>query len=228
MYVDAVRRAIASLSSEGFERYFGALHQQLRSHHEDIERPVALPAGVRAPNAVVYKLDVFLGVDIAESGLEDRVRELADTHDLERSPSATELTGREVQRWAALGDELLEDTTAEDLTLEVGAVSGIHVGFPNARGEHEVQWADSPLERQPDARLELLPAEPGTLEEFQAFLDHHLRCQVRDRFVTMGLVPPEAFRVIGFGTFHDARRYDHYDLYPQLHLRDGEEGTLFS
>nr|WP_263020009.1 hypothetical protein [Natronobiforma cellulositropha] len=230
-YIDAVRRAMLALSDEGFERYFGPLRQQLRSHHENVERPVALPAGVRAPNAVVYKLDIYLGVDIEGSGLTDQARTLAAEHGLEygdgtQPKSGGAVTDADRENWETFGEQLVERADGEDLELEIAAVSGIHVGFPNARGEHEVQWAESPLDREPDARLELLPAEPGTLEEFREYLDHHLRCQVRDCFVGMGLVPPDPYKVVGFGKFIYARRYDHYDLYPQLHKRDGDHGAF--
>ncbi|MEZ3115207.1 hypothetical protein RYH80_04640 [Halobaculum sp. MBLA0147] len=50
---------------------------------------------------------------------------------------------------------------------------------------------------------------------------------MRDRFVTMGVVPPEPYRVVGMGRFQDARRYDHYEMYPQLHLADGDHSPLF-
>nr|WP_245547766.1 hypothetical protein [Halovivax ruber] len=227
-YVNAVRLAIQRLSDAEFERYFGPLRQQLRSHHEDIDRPIDLPSGVRAPDAVVYELDVWLGVDVPESGLEGRARDLAEAHGLDYDDGTgvtnpSDVTESDLANWEAFGDHLVDLADPDDLELDVAAVSGIHVGYPNAQGKHEVQRADRPpLDREPNATLELMPAEPGPLEEFRAYLDHHLRCQVRDCFVGMGLLPPEAFRVIGFGKFIYARRYDHYDLYPQLHLRDGD------
>ncbi|WP_317618596.1 hypothetical protein [Natronobiforma cellulositropha] len=233
-YIDAVRRAIAALSEEAFERYFGALYQQLRSHDADVERPVTLPAGVRAPDAVVYELEVYLGLAL-EGEVAERAQALAAESGLDLSEESdvrpvSALSAGDLERWRAVGEDLADVVERDGLEadLTVAAVSGIHVGYPNSRGRHEVERADTPLEREPDAVIELLPHAPETLAAFREALDHHLRCQVRDRFVTMGLVPPEPFRVIGFGTLHDARRYDHYDLYPQLHLRDGEEGTLFS
>lgn len=42
----------------------------------------------------------------------------------------------------------------------------------------------------------------------------------------MGLVPPESYRVVGFGKFIYIRRYDHYDLYLQFHLRDGDHEAI--
>ncbi|NGM68020.1 hypothetical protein G6M89_03155 [Natronolimnobius sp. AArcel1] len=230
-YIDAVRQAILQLSDAEFEQYFGALHQQLRSHHESVDRPVNLPAGVQKPDAVIYKLDTYLGVDIAESGLTEQARALAEAHSLEYEPGTTPKTGAAVseadlEEWTEFGEHLMDLANPDDLELELSAVSGIHVGYPDARGEHEVEWNDSPLEREPDARLELMPADPGSLEEFREYLDHHLRCQIRDCFVGMGQVPPEPYRVVGFGKFIYARRYDHYDLYPQLHLRDGDHNAV--
>ncbi len=72
-----------------------------------------------------------------------------------------------------------------------------------------------------------MPADPGSLEEFREYLDHHLRCQIRDCYVGMGLVPPEPYRVVGFGNFIYARRYDHYDLYPRVHLQEGDHNAAF-
>ncbi|WP_018259034.1 hypothetical protein [Halomicrobium katesii] len=230
-YVDAVRRAIHTLSDEEFEDLFGPLHTQLRSHHENIDRPVDLPAGVQKPDAVVYKLDICLGVDIDDSGLTEQARSLAQAHSLNYDDGSTTKTAAAVDddqldQWAEFGDHLTDLADEDDLELDISAVSGIHVGFPNARGEHEVVWAERPLDREPDARLELMPAEPGSFEAFRQYLDHHLRCQVRDCFAGMGLMPPEPYKVVGFGKFIYARRYDHYDLYPQFHLRDGDHGAV--
>jgi len=225
-YIDAVRQAIRALSDERFEQLFGPLYTQLRSHHNDIERPVGLPAGVQKPDAVVYKINLYLGVDIADSGLTDQAKSLAEAHELDYETGTTTQSGAVVgeserQTWAEFGDHLVDLVDPSDIELELSAVSGIHVGYPNSRGEHEVQWADRPLDREPDARLELLPADPGSIDEFRQYLDYHLHCQVRDCFVGMGLLPPEPYRVIGFGKFRYARRYDQYELYPQLHLQDG-------
>ena len=232
-YVNAVRLGLTSLSDSEFEQYFGPLHQQLRSHHdESIERVVSHPAGVQKPNAVVYKQDIYLGVDIEASDLTEQARSIASAQGLDfeegtATQSGADVTQEQVAEWREFGEELLTRADPESLELEVSAVSGIHVGFPNVRGKHEVEWAESPLDRDPDARLEVMPADPGTLAEFRAYLDHHLRCQVRDCFVGMGLVPPEEFRVVGFGKFWYARLYDHLDMYPQYHLAKGDQESLF-
>ena len=231
-YVNAVRQTILTLSNEAFKQLFGPLYTQLQSHHKDVERPVDLPDGVQKPDAVIYELDLYLGVDIAESGLTDQARSLAEAHGLDYESGTTARSGAMVdesqkQNWAEFGEQLTDLADPDSIELELSAVSGIHVGYPNSRGEHEVQWADRPLDREPDTKLELMPAEPGSINEFRQYLDHHLRCQVRDCFVGMGLLPPEPFQTIGYGKFMYARRYDHYDLYPKFHKSDTESGSLF-
>jgi len=232
-HVNAVREAIADLSEAEFKQYFGPLHQQLRSHHDNsVERLVDLPTAVRAEDAVVYELDVYLGVDLTDDELSETAAAVADAQGLDYK-TGTEQTVSDISQadlvdWQAVGEAVIEQTDPDSVPLEIAAVSGIHVGYPNAAGEHEVQRADSPLDRQPDATIELLPADPGPLSEFDAYLDHHLRCQVRDCFAGMGLLPPEPFQTVGFGKFIYARRYDHYELYPAFHTADADDsGGLF-
>ena len=231
-YVNAVREAITDLSASDFEQYFGPLHQQIRSHHdESVQRLVDLPAGVRAEDAVVYELDVYLGVDLEDDAVSDTAEAVAASHGLDFeaaiSQTVSAATQQDLVDWEAVGEHVIETTDVDDIPLEIAAVSGIHVGYPDARGEHQVQRADDPLDREPDATIELIPADPGGFEAFRDYLDHHHRCQVRDCFAGMGLLPPEPFQTIGFGKFIYARRYDHYDLYPTFHTTDTDSGGLF-
>lgn len=227
-YINAVREAINGLSDDEFEQYFGALYRQLQSHHGDSERLVELPAGVRAEDAVVYELDVYLGIDIENETIADRLEPLSQAHGLdldEGNKPVTDASESEIADWESVGEHLL-DITDGDVPLDINSVSGIHVGYPNAQGEHEVQEAEDPLDREADARIELMPTDPGTLDEFRNLLDHHLRSQIRDCFAGMGLMPPEPFQTIGFGKFIYARRYDHYDLYPKFHTGEGDQNGL--
>ncbi|WP_222919577.1 hypothetical protein [Natrinema sp. SYSU A 869] len=233
IYIDAVRRAIGELSPVAFERYFGALHRQIRSHHEDVERLIELPESVRKPDAVFYEQKLYLGIDLKDDEIAEQGRRLANTHGLDLNENGgiqpmSDLTETDLERWQSFGDDLAEiverDTLDPELTIS--AVSGIRVGYPDANEQHRIQKGDDPLDRQTDARVELLPYAPADLDEFREFLDHHLRCQIRDCFVKMGVVPPEAFQVVGFGKFRDARRYDHFEMYPQLHKRDGDHRSL--
>ncbi|WP_408959798.1 hypothetical protein [Natrinema sp. 74] len=231
-YIDAVRQAIAGLSDGEFERYFGALYRQLRSHHDNTDRPRELPSGVRKPDAVVYEPEVYLGLEVVGEDVTDRAIALAESYGLADDDTtvqpASELDDGTVERWQAFGDELADIVAADDLETEltITGVSGLHIGYPNRRGRHEVDEADSPFTHQAQARLSLLPHAPDSIDKFSDYLDHHLRCQVRDCFLKMGVVPPKPYRVVGFGKFRDARRYDHFELYPEVHKRDGDRCPL--
>ena len=231
-YINAVRHAIADLSAAEFKQYFGPLHQQIRSHHDDsAERLVAHPPGVRAADSVVYEPDVYLGVDLEDEAIEETAKTVAEIYglDLEAATESTvtEASTQEISEWKEVGQHVIELSNSEAVPLEIAAVSGIHIGYPDSNGEHTVHRADDPVDRQPDATIELLPADPGSIFEFREYLDHHLRCQIRDCFAGMGLLPPEPFQTIGFGKFIYARRYDHYDLYPKFHKPETDSGKLF-
>ena len=227
-YVDAVRRAIADLSDQTFEEYFGALHRQLRSHDDpSVTQLVDLPTGVRSENAVIYELDVYLGIDLQDDALAEQAAAPATDHglDVENAsgvPSPVSVSERDLAAWQAVGDDLTNAADAEEIrqALDIAAVSGIHVGYPDRNGEHQVQRAEDPLPREPNTTIELMPYAPETIEEFREYLDHHLRCQVRDCYAGMGLLAPEPFRIRGFGKFVYARRYDHYSIYPPMHKSD--------
>lgn len=231
-YINAVRTAIADLSAAEFERFFGPLHQQIRSHHDDsIQRVVEHPTGVRAEDSVVYEPNVYLGVDLEDETLEETAQAVADTHGLDfeaaTESTVTEVSTEELVDWKEAGQQVIEQTEPETIPVIIAAVSGIHIGYPDSSGEHTVHRAREPLDRQPDTTIELLPADPGTIFEFREYLDHHLRCQIRDCFAGMGLLPPEPFQTVGFGKFICARRYDHYDLYPKFHKPETDSKKLF-
>jgi len=236
-YIDAVRRAIETLSLTEFEQFFGETHQQLKSHTESsVSRPVDLPVGVPDPDAVLYKQDIYLGADLSKEAIADQAATVADAHGLdletdfesEVQPLA-DLSKATVDRWEEFAADLV-GTVDHDLDPEFdlrhGAVSGLHIAYPQD-GSLVTERADGPLTRDSDATLELLPVDHGSLEEFSAYLAHHLRCQVRDCYLEMGLLPPEKFRVLGMGKFISARRYNKYDMYPRFHAVDVDIQQIF-
>jgi hypothetical protein len=66
----------------------------------------------------------------------------------------------------------------------------------------------------------LSPVEPGSLTDFQRQLVHHLKCQIRDCYVGMGIAPPEPVRVPGPGLYNFLARYQSLDLYQPYHDPD--------
>ncbi|MEZ3116646.1 hypothetical protein RYH80_12075 [Halobaculum sp. MBLA0147] len=234
-HLDTVRRAVADLSADTFRGLFSEFHQQLRSHHDDtVPRPRPLPAGVSA-ETVLYKLDVYLGADLRDDQLRETAERVAGEHGLDledglETQSFDDVSADVLEEWTAFAESLgtrLELTPFElPADMRNGVVSGVHVAYPQA-GELTTDRGSDPLDREPDATLELAPVDPGPIDEFQSFLDHHLKCQIRDAYVTLGLAPPEPFQVLGLGSFHAARLYHNFDVYPEFHSPDAQPTDLF-
>lgn len=231
--IDAAGRAIGDLSDEEFGRLFGDLQQQLASHHHDeIVPAVGIPGDAADRDAVFYCKNVFLGTDFSQTELSDAAEELAHEHGIDLAEESTagtprsEFSEEEYERWTGYVDALTSLAREEGVDLSTGAfvegVSGLHVAYPTMAGEMSVTDAESPFDRDPAARVEVLPVDPVPVEEFRAYLAHHLRCQVRDCFVRMGVDPPEGVAVPGYGRFEAVQRYEHLDLYPEYHHSDAD------
>jgi len=221
--INAVRLTIKNLSESEFAEQFGDLHQQLRSHHTNVDPVVELPAEVTNPDIVVYRQHISLGVDPFETELAEEARTLAADNDLSSddiSQSLTDLSEQAISAWETFTGEFADMVATQQADLSDGTyidtVSPLEVRYPQ-QGHLETLAGGGSTPAQPHTTLELLPYDPGELANFKEFLDYHLRCQIRDCFIRMGLHPPAEFRVLGYGKFIHARRYGRYDMYPEYH-----------
>lgn len=208
----AAVEAVAALDSETFRQYFGDLYDQLRSHYQDIDRPVSLPDSA-APGHVNYQQDVYLGLDDGDLRALVEHGEAVGPEGLPENPDSVE----------DVAAELLETVTAGEAVtdrfgLEVRAVSGVHVRWDDATGQYHHQRGEHPdTDRNPDARIDLLPFNPESMDELQSHVVRNLVCQVRDCYVEMGVTPPEQFRIQGMGKHRTSTWYEHYDYYQRYH-----------
>jgi len=178
--ISAVAAFVDSLSLETFEEYFGEYYQQMLSHYDRAEPVVEVPDEAQN-NPLYYRKDVYLEISI------DRLQSLVTDTD----QSAFEVLQSE-----------------HELSLE--AVSGVHVMWSPASNQTETVTTDEPnIDRKPDARFELPPYEPDSLEAFRDDLIYHLRCQIRDCYLTMGVAPPEDLRIQGPGWFDRSTWFQH-------------------
>lgn len=223
--IDAVRGAIQDLSDAAFEQVFGDLYQQLRSYHdESVQRAIPIPSGAAGPDSVLYRQHVYLGVDPLQTDLASDAETLAAVHDIDldavTDESVAELGDGALANWEAFTDQfetLVRDRAVTSDALSLGGVSSLYTAYVDARGEEHIGEPDEdPFDREPDTLLELAPVEPGSLAEFRAFLDHHLRCQIRDCYLRMGLRPPEDVRVLGPGRIEAAEQYKTLNMYPDF------------
>ncbi|ARS88986.1 hypothetical protein B1756_03945 [Natrarchaeobaculum aegyptiacum] len=238
VHLQAVRSALDSMDLEEFEDHFGDLYQQLKSHHGDsTERVLHPPADSQDEDYHLYRKHVYLGLDPLETDLADDARELAAEFGLdldEQSPNETPLAGLTddgLETWSGFSTELFAQPNEDELAelaegFYVDTTSELHMAYLDHDGIEQVTTAIEP-DREPDARFEEPPVDPGTLEQFQHGLSFDLACQIRDCFVRMGVKPPEEYQILGLGHIAAALAYEEVDFYPDYHAPD-EDGAYLS
>jgi len=237
VHLQAVRSAIAKMDLEEFETHFGDLYQQLKSHHDEgTERVIHPPKDSKDERYHLYRKNVYLGLDPLDTDLAEDARALATKFGLDLDQDApTEtplaaLTDEGIEAWASFSTELFERSNEEELAelatgFYVDTTSELHMAYLDHDGFEQVTTAIEP-DREADALIELLPANPGTLEEFQHAVVFDVICQIRDCFIRMGVTPPEEFQVLGIGHIAAAKAYEEVDFYPDYHLIQ-DDGTFY-
>ena len=111
---------------------------------------------------------------------------------------------------------LTDDGTAVDAT------SGVHTMYYAGVGDDRLIESDDPYpDRKPDGRLEHVPLDIPW-DQFDRFVDYHLRCQLRDCYLARGEEPPADYRVLGPGTDHMMIRCMNRDCLPPYHEYDAD------
>ncbi|WP_408958039.1 hypothetical protein [Natrinema sp. 74] len=200
--------AVADLSPTAFEEYFGDLETRLQAHYDDSEVDLPFP-DADPDDAIVYQQDLSLQpnpVEFDPPVLEQFMARFEGDPD---SPAIGAL------------DEL-QFEEMDVLNFEIEAVSGIHVLHNDGQGTQQVAESEQPLEREPDARIELLAFDPASVDSFQHYLVSHLAYQIRDRFLLMGVKPPVPFRAQGWGTYEGFQCQRFCDLYENYWSSDAE------
>ncbi|ELZ89508.1 hypothetical protein C453_00490 [Haloferax elongans ATCC BAA-1513] len=179
--------AITMLSGEGFQRYFGDLEERLASHYDDSSVDLPFP-NADPDDAIIYQKDVYLQSNPVEF----------------EPPILDQFLARfEGEPDSLVTDDIRDISSDEldDLVFEIEAVSDTHIVHNDGQGNEQVARREQPLEREPDARVELMAFDPSSVDSFQHYVVSNLAYQIRDRFLLMGVKPPVAFRAQGWGTY---------------------------
>ncbi|MBZ6494854.1 hypothetical protein [Natrinema longum] len=225
--INAVRKAINEMTADEFERHFGDLYQQLAYEEGNATSP-AITVPPEATDSSIFCQNIYLGVDPFET---DIGGQLADEYGLAIDQSAanidlTDVSADELDTWAEYAGEFTGRVEETDLDLSeatyIDETSQLYIKYPNGPNLTAVDDHLEPAARDADTVIELLPIDPQDLEYFKSFMDHYLRCQIRDSFVEMGVHPPDEFQVIGMGRFMSTWRYDNIEFYPEFHNPDAE------
>ncbi|WP_363463265.1 hypothetical protein [Halogeometricum borinquense] len=230
--------ALTPLEPDTAETHLGDFYQHFQSITGTADSPVEMPEGVpEQGGGTVYQKDIYVGLEdetlgtIAADILADpKLMELVSKSvgvggetpvGAEYVPSFKELIAEASDR-----DPDSLPSLSEGLLLE--ATSGIHVHWDDPPGEYHTQWGDQPdLGRDPAARIEIFPFEPESITELQAQVARHLLCQIRDCYLTMGIAPPEQFRILGHGRHEATGLYASYDIYDEYFDPNAEIDTWY-
>lgn len=220
---------VAALSSDEFEDHFGDLYQQLRSHGGHAEPVVGVMDAVKEDSFFVYAKEIYLGD-------EGEMWSQLESASLEQVEGYLETVGERLSEEslgiAGLIDELpeiaaehgLDDVSVPsvDPTQLIEATPPPYPRWRIGTQIHEDHEQKPDLDRKADCRLEIVPYVPDSLEAFQQYVLHHIKCQIRDCFTTIGVVPPEPFRVQGPGLDLVTMQYQHYPALQPYHDPDAD------
>lgn len=224
--LEAVRQCLRAMSVEECMDLFGDLYEQLTD--ADGSGPLEISPEV-ADDWVFYRKHVFLGIDPVETSVADEAEALATEYGFDLGATSVcdrpldELSADERSDWAsffaALGDRIDDEADVAD-GIYIDAVSDLHLHYLDDARRRHVTEANDPVDREPDARFALPPMEVDSPAMFKDILAANLRCQIRDCFVLMGLMPPEEYRILGYGSYDAAERYKTVDFYPRYYDAD--------
>jgi len=194
--------AIARMDESTFDSQFGDLQRQITSHYDG--STVDLPFEDADPDdMIVYRKDVYVTPD-------------PTTFD---PPVADQYLGQfegESDSPAVSSNDTLTREAFADLDFDIEAVSGMHYLHTDGLGTEQTERGADPLDRDPDATIELVPFDPAEIDAFHHYAVSHLAYQIRDCFLRMGLKPPVAFRKSGWGkyrAFHEQKFSPQYENY---------------
>lgn len=223
---------LAAMSDEAFEASFRDYYRQLMSYHTDEESVITLPAEAADAPVVRIEQDVYLALELSDYhellAYLDEVKALTaleealDTPPETPSPTDEGLFERLQSVLSRHRSESDLERYAEKLsTLYVDEISPLRVHWQRGGREYVEYGPGTELDRDrgPDARLQLVASqwEIADLTEFRRYLIHHLRCQLRDCYIGLGVQPPEDARLQGPGIFDYAVWYEQHEAFQPYH-----------
>jgi hypothetical protein len=180
--------AVLATPEETFQSEFDDIETQIASHYDD-RLELELPFSNAEPSDVlVYQKDLYVRPD--PTSFDPPV---LDQY-LARFPDDSDPT-------SILPPHNLDEEMFDKLGFEFEAISEMYTLHNDGQGNEQAEPAPAPLQRESDARVELIPFDPSEIGVFQHYVASHLLFQIRDCFLWMGQIPPKLFRLQGHGKY---------------------------
>lgn len=200
-----VAAALALLEQDNsvLQRQFGDLTRAIRRHYEDDSVDVPLD-NVSPDDILVYRKDIWLEQDPTST----------------EPPLLEQFCDHVSEPLTALDRFINGSSSLESLPqFDIQAVSDLHYLHSTGTTNRE-HFSEQPLDRDPDARIEVMPVDLDAFDSIGVFLASHLANQVRDCFLEMGVEPPEPFRVRGLGKYDSMVKQQLMPMYERYYQTD--------
>lgn len=215
--IAAATLAVGSLSPETLLEYLGDFYQQM-NHYLAGSEPLIETPGI-SPTALIWleqNFTVTLDAD-ATAALNEALTTHGVLDALENAQPGDSDLQTAIQE--ALADHDIDTTAVGDAIGQslLGESGPLEISWREAgqTSNMTVDGTGTALVDRADVRLQMFSDmyEFTDPEGFQQSVVHHLRCQIRDCYIRMGIAPPEDVRIQGPGFYENVSWYEHLGFY---------------
>lgn len=215
VYIDSIRRNLNLQEISQLEDDIRPLYNQLRydSGKDGGKKVIPIPD----ENNYAYNIDVkFVGQKLEQERV---LKQMFEEHNLDISEDyeSHDLEPSEIIEWTEEpGDQEDIDSNMEHgFEVDNMKFSQVYASVYK-RGEMTALSQEKSFDRK-FATIEIPFLRSNSLEEFRSQIQYNLRCQIRDIFVRMGVIPPYGYEVLGQGKYSATLAYENIDFYPEVH-----------
>jgi hypothetical protein len=227
VHIDAVRSNLNTHETSDLKENIEPLYKQLK--YDRGESGGKKIIDVPEDENYIYNVDVkFVGQKLEQERV---LKEMLEEHNLDISEEHTsrDLSPEEINEWAETPRKQEDIDSDLENGFQVETVSFSPVYASVYKNDRTMPLDESRTFNDRFATIEIAYLRSGDLDEFREQVQYNLRCQIRDMFVRMGVVPPTGYRVLGSGKYSAELAYENINFYQELHKMNrntvrGEDG----
>lgn len=215
VYIDAVRKNLSTHETSELEENIKPLYKQLK--YDRGEKGGKKVIDVPDNENYIYNLDVkFVGQKLEQERV---LKQMFEEHNLDISEEhdSRDLSPEEITEWTETPENQKDIDSGLEHGFEVETITFSPVYASVYRNGRMMPLDDSRTFNDRFATIEIAYLRSKSLDEFRKQVQYNLRCQIRDMFVRMGVVPPTGYKILGSGKYSAELAYENIEFYPELH-----------